>query len=353
MKEEEDMAPGWDAIEDAMTKLYGSQMPMHYGSSLPAMFGGDPLDGISVYKADHPAPHWHMVTFGFTELYGKEKEDKEHSGFGFELTFRLKRSETEEQPPAWAIDLLQNMGRYIYKSGNRFQSGDYLDTNGPICLGSDTKLTALCYTEDPELPSIETPNGRMEFIQMIGITGDERDAMQTWNSHAMLKICEPYMPYYITDLERSSLLMLPAVATAVEEGLKRDGSNTGFLYVSQLGWEPPVKRMLRKSPAVLTIGAKQAEIIGKMLSGRILKQNPLYLSGPNVRVALEPGDNPVIEEGPEHIRIVLDATTVAELSSKLRPKEELIKLSAFKGLTVQVAKTYIKDQQDNVVETIG
>lgn len=90
MKEEEDMAPGWDAIEDAMTKLYGSQMPMHYGSSLPAMFGGDPLDGISVYKADHPAPHWHMVTFGFTELYGKEKEDKEHSGFGFELTFRLE-----------------------------------------------------------------------------------------------------------------------------------------------------------------------------------------------------------------------------------------------------------------------
>ena len=56
------------------------------------------------------------------------------------------------------------------------------DANGPICLGADTKLTALAFTLDPELPAIETPNGHIEFIQMVGITADELEAMQTRNN---------------------------------------------------------------------------------------------------------------------------------------------------------------------------
>ena len=55
------------------------------------MLGGqDPLDGLSAYKAESPFPHWHIVTFGFSELYEKESENPDYSGYGFELTFRLR-----------------------------------------------------------------------------------------------------------------------------------------------------------------------------------------------------------------------------------------------------------------------
>lgn len=162
---EEENAAGWDAIDRAVTELYGEQQPKHYGMALPFILGGqDPLDGISAYKAEEPVPHWHFVTYGFSELYDKESDDAEISGYGFELTFRLMREETEEEPPAWALNLLQNMGRYVFKSGNVFESGHYLDANGPICLDSDTKLTALAFALDPELPAMDTPNGRVEFV---------------------------------------------------------------------------------------------------------------------------------------------------------------------------------------------
>ncbi len=96
---EENNTSGWDAIEQQLTNIYGEQEPKHYGTLLPFMLGGqDPLDGISAYKSETPVPHWHVVTYGFSELYEKETEDAEISGYGFELTFRLARSPEEEEP---------------------------------------------------------------------------------------------------------------------------------------------------------------------------------------------------------------------------------------------------------------
>ncbi|WP_442603090.1 suppressor of fused domain protein [Paenibacillus sp. KN14-4R] len=351
---EEVKSDGWDAIEQAMSKLYGDQEPKHYGTLISYRLGGpDPLNGISAYKAEQPLPHWHIVTFGFSELYDKESDDAEHSGYGFELTFRLAREETEEEPPAWALNLLQNMGRYVFKSGNIFRSGDYLDANGPIYLGSNTKLTALAFIEDPELPAADTPNGRVQFLQMVGIMGCELEAMQTWNTLGMLRACEEYMPRYITDLTRDSFMQVPAVDEAVKRGMARDGSNTGFLYVDQLGWEPTKKRLLGKTPAVLRLGAKQAGIVGKLLAGRILKGKSLYMTGPDIQVVLDPGETVGLEEGEDRVRIKLDEASAAELSRKLQPKEGMIALSSFKGMTIQIVKTYIKDQDGNVVSTIG
>ncbi|HZG17020.1 MAG TPA: suppressor of fused domain protein [Candidatus Bathyarchaeia archaeon] len=351
---EEAKSAGWDAIEQAMSKLYGDQEPKHYGTIIPYMLGGnDPLDGLSAYKAEQPSPHWHIVTFGFSELYDKESDDAEHSGYGFELTFRIAREETEEEPPAWALNLLQNMGRYVFRSGNIFRSGDYLDANGPICLGSDTRLTALAFVDDPELPAADTPNGRVQFLQMVGITGCELEAMQTWNTLGMLKACEEHMPCYITDLTRDSFMQTPAIAEAVQRGMERDGSSTGFLYVDQLAWESAKKRLLGKTPAVLRLGAKQAEIVSKLLAGRILKGKSLWMTGPNIQVVLEPGEEAGFEEGENRIRIKLDEACAVELSQKLQPKEGMITLSSFKSMTVQIMKTYMKDQEGNIVSTIG
>lgn len=354
MSEEEVEATGWDAIEEQMSGLYGQQEPKHYAALLPYMLGGkDPLNGISAYQAEQPYPHWHFVTFGFSELYEKESEDPEYSGYGFELTFRLARTDGEEEPPAWAMNLLQNMARYVFSSGNIFASGHYLDANGPICLGADTRLTALAFTGDPELPAIDTPNGRVEFLQMVGITADELEAMMSWNTNAFLQASQGVLPAYITDLGRDSLLRLPAIEDAVRQGIERDGSQTGILYVDQLDFEPGRNRLLSKAPAVLAMGAQQAATVAMLLRGRLLKGRKLTLTSPKLQVVLEPAQETGCGEDGGTVRIGLSEEAVLELETKLKPKESEFKLSTAKELMIRVRKTYIKDQEGNVVDTIG
>ena len=44
-------------------------------------------------------------------------EADEMSGFGFELTMRIK-CEGEEVAPLWPAQLMQGLARYVFKSGN-------------------------------------------------------------------------------------------------------------------------------------------------------------------------------------------------------------------------------------------
>src|SRR5262245_37995508 len=123
MEEEKLETSGWDAIDKVLKPIYGDQEPKHFGTLVSYELGGpDPIRGISAYKRLQPIPHWHFVTYGFTELYEKTSENKEVSGWGFELTMRLKASPNEEEPPNWTLSFLQNLARYVFGSGNVFQN---------------------------------------------------------------------------------------------------------------------------------------------------------------------------------------------------------------------------------------
>lgn len=39
------------------------------------------------------------------------------SGFGFELTFRLKKAEGEAGPPMWPTTLLNKLAAYVFHTG--------------------------------------------------------------------------------------------------------------------------------------------------------------------------------------------------------------------------------------------
>ena len=76
----ESETPGWDAIDEECKRIYQNQdNPKHYGTLVKWRLGGpDPLDGISVYDG---GDYWHFVTYGLSELYKKESENKEWSGY--------------------------------------------------------------------------------------------------------------------------------------------------------------------------------------------------------------------------------------------------------------------------------
>lgn len=345
-------APGWAAIDAALGRLYPGQAPQHYGTLVKWRFGGpDPLDGISAYRRAEPTPHWHFVGYGLSELYQKEGENPDFSGWGFELTFRAALDPAEDEPPMWALGLMQNVARYVVQSGNVLRDGEWMNTNGPISGEADTRLQALAFVADPELPAIDTPNGRVEFIQIIGLTLDEVEAGKTWRTHGLLGAMAPHMPLWTTDLSRPSLMGRPEVLQAVEVGRARDGSSTGALFLSALGWSVR-QRMLRAPATTIRLGAGHVEQLLQALSLRLPFGRELLLKGPEQAVVFAPG-KPATAEKDGRLRVTLDTAALEALRAALRPKVGEYRARGLADVVWAVELTQIRDTAGTVLETIG
>lgn len=100
-----------------------------------------------------------------------------------------------------------------------------MNINGPIAAERpDTAIRSIAFVEDPELGTIETVHGRVRFLQVVGLTMDEYEAVQLWNTTALLETLAPAMPLFVTDVGRTTLLGDPARAARVEaRGSRRKG----------------------------------------------------------------------------------------------------------------------------------
>jgi suppressor of fused-like protein len=197
---------GWEAIGTALETIYPGATPTHWGTIQRYSDGGpDPLDGVNAYAADDP-PHWHYITFGFSELYAKTSKNLEESGWGFELSFRLKRKHGENKAPLWPVPMLQNLARYVFNTHRPFEDGHYIAWGQPITSHESTMLEAMIFRTDPVLKTIETPNGRVNFIEAIAITPDEYELVQNSGTEELLPRLLAANPLAIVDVNRASLL---------------------------------------------------------------------------------------------------------------------------------------------------
>ncbi|NOY90088.1 MAG: suppressor of fused domain protein [Deltaproteobacteria bacterium] len=335
---------GWDAITAAMENVYGKVEPKHWATPIPWMLGGpDPLHGVSAYESERGAPHWHYVGFGLTELWGKETDDPQYSGFGFELTMRVIRSD-EEEPPTWPVSLMQNLARYVYQSGNIFVPGQHMDSNGPICLGADTLLTGLAFAADAELPRLDTPHGEVEFVQIVGVTADELGCAQTWNTDSLLELLRKTNPLLLTDLDRKSLLDDPALAARIDAARERDGASCSSISNARFGFEE------RDGRLVLRMGAKQVALVAQLLPGRLLHGRGLALHGQDADLQLEPGAEFGFEVTDRVLTLRLTDDQTREIAGALHPKAGRSEVA---GLILEIEKTELRDAQGNIVEVIG
>ncbi|EIT83647.1 hypothetical protein A374_19045 [Fictibacillus macauensis ZFHKF-1] len=327
--QQEMRALGWMAIDEHLETIYGDQEPKRYAPAKSMREGGDdPLEGVSVYECAEPVPHWHFVTHGFSELFEKESNNPEISGYGFELTLRVRKEEDETEPPGWTLQLIQNMGKYVFSTGNVFNPGDYLDANGPIAYVEDeeTLLSAFAFLDDPVLQPLTTPNGKLRFVQVIGVTNDELEAIMTWNTQGVMKAANDvgFLPYYITDLYRVSILVDGNIVQKIEEGREQEGSATGFLVVHQLQWNE-----MEDGGYSLTIGKNHADVIGLLLEGRLRKDMFLSLASEQKVVTMKRGEVNNVEETDQEVQFTLTDETVAELQEKLATGEEQFNLTSF------------------------
>ena len=334
-------APGWAAIDGALARVYGAAEPLHFGTIHKWVLGGpDPLDGISAYPRTDPVPHWHFVSYGMSELYSKESEDPEESGWGFEFTFRLARDPAEATPPVWAMNFLQNLGRYVFQSGRWFEPGHTMNANGPLAADrTDSAIRAITFTVDPELGEISTPHGKVQFLQVVGLAIEEYEAARQWNSGALLDLIEPRTPLHVTDIDRSSLLADPAIAAAVRTGVERDGPSSNSMYVTAASWS------LGEDETTLTFGALPAPDIARAVASNLPRGDGVVISEdggstigflPHERFTVERIDD-------DSIAVGVPAGSIDDLVAALRPEAGRRPVPGLPGLVIEIEPSIIRD----------
>lgn len=196
---------GWDSITEVFSKMYPQkEEPLHFGTLISWRLGGnDPLDGISVFDG---GDYYHFVTYGFSELYEKESESIEYSGYGFELTMKLKKSsKIDDHELKGVAGTLQFLARYVFEENAYFRPYEYIYTGQESGIDSsgESLITGFITVPD-EAGMISTPNGNVEFIQLIGMT--DRELKSIVNKEYTVEELFEKLDRDVTDYNRDELI---------------------------------------------------------------------------------------------------------------------------------------------------
>ena len=206
-KKEEINVQGWDAITNECERVYPNQKnPKHYGTLINWKLGGnDPLEGISIYDG---GDYWHFVTYGLSELYEKETENNDISGYGMEFTFKLKKDnyKNEEAEIKCICGILQSIARITFTKGEVFHAYEYLYTGQTQGIDTEMKsnITGFITISDNKLNPINTSNGKVDFVEFIGATDSELIALK--NKELDVKSLYEKIGSDITNYNRESVI---------------------------------------------------------------------------------------------------------------------------------------------------
>lgn len=170
---------GWDAITAAFEKLYpGQEEPRHFATLIPWRLGGnDPLQGVSAYDG---GDFFHLVSYGLSDLYEKEGADPEYSGYGLEFTLKLRKEGMgdEMQEQQCIVGIFNDLARLTFEKGEQFFPDEYIYTGQELGfdVNQKSRLTGFVTALD-EAGTIDTPNGKVDFVQLIGATDAELRAV--------------------------------------------------------------------------------------------------------------------------------------------------------------------------------
>jgi suppressor of fused-like protein len=249
---------GLHALYAACRSVYPNQPnPLQVTAVTKLWMGGpDPLDFISMY--DNPGdpsvgipPHWHYISFGLSDLYGDGRLYKINgsgspSGFGFELTFRLKKGEDESSPPTWPASVMQSLSKYVFNSDNTLCPGDHVSWHSSLDK-SDSRIQHMLMTEDPQLGTVMTPFGSVTFVQIVGVCLEELQAAQEWNGPGLIDLMKNVEgaggPWLVTDMRRGETIfeLDDSVQESVDDGIAAEGSNLSGVTAKCSWSEKPFK----------------------------------------------------------------------------------------------------------------
>lgn len=311
-------------IYNACRKLYGNQSnPLQVTAVKKYWKGGpDPLDYISMYANAGDAtlnvpPHWHYVSYGLSDLHGDGRVhqfagSEGVSGFGFELTFRVKRERDDTAPPTWPAALLQALARYVFQSENLLCVGDHIPWHTSLD-GSETRIQHMLLAEDAQLQPIQTAFGSVSFRQIIGVCSEELKAAQEWNGSGILQLLRSLPaaggPWLITDMRRGQTIfeLNPQFQEQVDDGILQDGSNLSGV-TSQCIWQH------------LSDEFNQLSIKSELEDKKIREQQPVTVSKTSIEIGTCPELTNIHYFNNVHLKFSYDAGSLLLLALKGRLK---------------------------------
>ena len=199
---------GWLAIENEFERIYpGQTEPKHYAPFIKFEFGGrDPLDGISVYDG---GDCWHFVSFGLSALAEPDIESDEGvSGYGMEFTLRLKKQDfaDEELELENICGIFQQVAAVTFETNELFLPYEYLSSGqtAGVDAGHESGITGFITVPDVKAQPITTPFGALEFVEFVGVTKAELDAVQ--NKQMTVEELYGKLGSDLTDYRRESVI---------------------------------------------------------------------------------------------------------------------------------------------------
>lgn len=259
--------PGRAAIDRALDALYPGIVDLRFAGMQPADGSAPSLVEFTVYPCDEPRPHWHYIAYGLSEVFEKQTDDPETSGFGFELTYRLARGDGDEGPPPWPMRMLTWIADCVFDTGNGIEPLHVMRLTGvPMKQRMATELESVLFAEDPRLPQVTSSNGRVRFMQAVGITLDEEELIAMWDARPFLEEMRARSPLLVTDLARGSLLASEG-ADALRERARREGSQREIEFFAEdlrLESEPGMNKRVR-----LTLDEIESHALARLLRSRI------------------------------------------------------------------------------------
>jgi len=157
---------GWDAIRARFESINGSQSPLHWADSAFGFLDPDRIEAVQAWDA---GDHRHLVTLGLSDIWGEGDDSHEVAEPAREHTLRFAKDPELDAPPDWALRLMVSTARAALQGG-KFLHGHTLDPHGSITGKRFGKLRALAFVRDPRAGEVDTPNGTVEFIQVVGTT---------------------------------------------------------------------------------------------------------------------------------------------------------------------------------------
>lgn len=125
-----------------------------------------------------------------------------------EFTFRLKKEnyDNEEEEIKCICGILQSIARITFKNGEIFKPYEYIYTGQTTGIDSQAKsnITGFITIPDIKANSLNTPNGKVDFVEFVGVTNDELKAIM--NNQIRVKELYERLQTDITNYTRKSVL---------------------------------------------------------------------------------------------------------------------------------------------------
>ncbi|MGC7096348.1 suppressor of fused domain protein [Amycolatopsis lurida] len=99
------------------------------------------------------------------------------------MTFRLTKRPDEHEAPGWPFSVLNQLAQHVNTNKVLLEPGHRIDLRQAITgyphlpEAPATELTVFALIVDSQLGAIDTPNGKVVFLQAVGVTAREKAAM--------------------------------------------------------------------------------------------------------------------------------------------------------------------------------